>query len=596
MLLFLIATNLLQRSVDRWFSAPVEEVLRGGAEMTVQLRERSEQRLLRQAATAAGELRDDRRPERLTTLQALLGVDFIALYQGQQLLHAIADARRIPRSLPPLPPATMLVSGTRSDRWRGGLLVRGWAPVDSAGTMVVVGDLLPREVLVNLERATAAEATFEEMKLARGTITSTTLLVFLAVTLLLLFATVWVGLYLSRRFTEPLLAVAAATQRVAEGNRLEEVAIPASDEVAVLVDSFNAMVRRVRATEAEILASNQELETLLATIPTGVLTVTAERDRFRPNPAAARLLGLASAARRWLDLDVLASPELAALHQQLAGDTPPTHPVELNLEVDGTVRRVEVSVRPLPGGGFVVAIDDLTQLLRAQRQAAWSEVARRIAHEIKNPLTPIRLAAERIQRRTAHLDDDLRQVVHDGCSAIIAQVTDLKSLVDAFHQYARMPAVNPRPASVAQLVHDVTALYGDLRSGLRVRLQDPSGPLRALVDPTLLRLALVNLLDNAVEAVGEVGEVSVRAAREARGLVIEVSDDGAGLPTEDTGLLVQPFYSTKGRGSGMGLALVQRIVVDHGGTLELVPRAPRGTSARLVLPAACLLEANEELH
>ena len=202
------------------------------------------------------------------------------------LATAPAAAQQFPTTPPPLRWEEVPPSGVRANRWRGGLLVRAWAPVGGSG-VVVVGDMLPRELLLDLESTTAAHATFQEMKLQRGTVTATTVLVFLAVTLLLLFATVWVGLFLSRRFTEPLLAVAAATQRVAEGNRLEEVTIPASDEVAVLVDSFNAMVRRVRATEAEILASNQELGTLLATVPTGVLTVSPDGSRFRPNPAAA---------------------------------------------------------------------------------------------------------------------------------------------------------------------------------------------------------------------------------------------------------------------------------------------------------------------
>jgi len=592
--LFLIATNLLQRSIDRWFSAPVEEVLRGGAAVTVQLRELAEDRLRRQASVAADELLAHHGTDRLTELQALLGVDVIAFYQGQRLVHAIADPRRIPRSLPPLPPGELLAPGSRSDRWRGGLLVRAWSPVGTDGGTVVVGDLLPREVLVHLERATAAEATFQEMKLERGAITSTTILVFLAITLLLLFATVWVGLYLSRRFTEPLLAVAAATQRVAEGNQLEEVAIPASDEVAALVNSFNAMVRRVRSTEREILASNQELATLLATIPTGILTLAADGGRFRPNPAAARLLGGPIEAGQWRPLADLPEAVLATITGHLHEGAGTAAPVEVGLEVEGTIRHVEVTVRPLAGGGHVVAMDDLTQLVRAQRQAAWSEVARRIAHEIKNPLTPIRLAAERIQRRTSGLDGELREVVGEGCAAIIAQVADLKALVDAFHEYARMPAVSPRGADVGQLLQDVVALYGDLRDGLDINLERPTGSLAAVVDPTLLRLALVNLLDNAVEALPDGGRIVVRAAVDHRALVIEVEDDGVGLPTDDATLLVQPFYSTKGRGSGMGLALVQRIVVDHGGSLELERRLSQGTRARIVLPGALIGDPGTE--
>ncbi len=588
--MFLIATNLLQHSIDRWFSSPVEETLRSGAAVTVQVRELYEQRLVRQAAVAAAELRGDPDPGRLPRLHTTLGVDLIALYDGEQLLQATGDARRIPSSPPTLRWQSLPPSGVRAERWLGGLLIRAWQPIGSGDRLVVVGDMLPRELLLHLERATGAHASFQEMKPERSTIKATTILVFLAVTLLLLFTTVWIGLYLSRRFTEPLLAVAAATRRVAEGNQLEEVSIAATDEVAVLVDSFNAMVRRVRATEAEILASNQELATLLATVPTGVLTVDAAGAEFRPNPAAARILGRPDWARQWLPLQELDRPGLQPLYQRLQPGQPRDARWELEVEVEGATRQLEVVAKPLPGGGGVVAIDDLSQLVRAQRQAAWSEVAQRIAHEIKNPLTPIRLAAERIQRWAGRLEGDVRDIITSGCEAIIAQVTGLKELVDAFRLYARMPGVNPRPSSLSQIVREVGSLYEGLRSQLRVAVELPSTELWAAVDPVLLRQALVNLLDNAADAIAEEGTITVSARSRAADVVIEVTDTGVGLPIDDVEMLLQPFFSTKGRGSGMGLALVHRIVTDHGGTLELENRASSGAVARIVLPGAVCAE------
>ncbi len=584
---FLLATNFLQQSIERWFSTPVEAVLRGGAEMTVELRRLVEERLVRQGRVAAGQLDGITRPGELARLQGLLGVDFLALYRGTELVEAVADPRRISGSVPPLRWLELEPSGVRAERWRGGLLIRAWVP---AGNLrVVVGDILPREVLLHLERATAADATFQEMKLERRSIASTTVLVFLAVTLLLLFAAVWLGLYLSRRFTEPLLAVAAATQRVAEGDRLEEVDIPATDEVAVLVHSFNAMVRRVRSTEAEIRASNQELTTLLATVPTGVLTVTADGCRFRPNPAAARILGQSAWVGEWQDLEALRRPGLEPLWVVLGRPEELDRKKQVELTVRDVQCQVEVSASHLPDGGYVVAVDDLTALVRAQRQAAWSEVARRIAHEIKNPLTPIRLAAERIQRRAGKLEGEVGDVVTSGCQAITAHVAGLKDLVDAFHQYARMPAVQPQPWPLNRLLRDVASLYQDLRDGLDIRVDVPAQELIVLVDPVLLRQALVNLIDNAVEATPSPGWIVLAGRAEDADLVVEVKDSGIGLPTDELELLVQPFYSTKGRGSGMGLALVHRIVTEHGGTLSLLRLTPQGTVARMVFRRALQL-------
>ena len=594
--IFLIATNILQRSIDQWFSSPVEETLRSGAAVTVQVRELIEQRLQRQVQVAARELTDDASPQHLPKLRTLLGVDLVALFEGPQLLEAVTDPRTIPTTPPSLRWEHLPASGVRANRWRGGLLVRAWAPVGDASMIVVVGDMVPRKLLLDLESTTAAHATFQEMKLQRGTVTSTTVLVFLAVTLLLLFATVWVGLLLSRRFTEPLLAVAAATQRVAEGNRLEEVAVPASDEVAVLVHSFNAMVRRVRATEAEILASNQELETLLATVPTGVLTVSSDGGHFRPNPAAARILGEADWAGQWLPLDELERHGLTTLHDRLLPGRSTDARDELDIEIGGSVRHLEIALKPLPGGGSVVTLDDLTVLVQAQRQAAWSEVAQRIAHEIKNPLTPIRLAAERMQRWSGRMEADVREIVESGCEAIIAQVTGLKELVDAFRLYARMPKVEPRPSSVSQIVREVASLYTGLRDGLAITIDGPPDDIEAVVDPVALRQALVNLLDNAVEAVQSSGKITMSLRADRDEVVLEVADTGVGLPTEDTETLVQPFFSTKGRGSGMGLALVHRIVIDHGGTLELENRQPAGALVRITLPQAAVSELEEALR
>ena len=584
-LIFLIATNLLQGSIDRWFSAPVETILRGGAEVTVQVRELIEDHLQRQAAVASEELGRSAGRQDLVRLQHLLGVDLVALYDGDDLEEMVADPRRIPASLPPLPWENLPPSGARADRWRGGLLLRAWS-LTADDRRVVVGDMLPRELLLHLENAIAADAQFQEMKQKQGTIAATTVLVLLAITLLLLFATVWIGLYLSRRFTEPLLVVAGATQRVAEGDALEEVEVPASDEVAVLVNSFNAMVRRVRTTEAETLTSNQELTTLLATVPTGVLSVDTEGRHFRPNPAAAAMLGHLEWAHSWQPLHDLDQEGLKDLYKRLLPGKPADIRSEIDLDTGGETFRIDITSRPLPGGGRVVAMDDLTQLIQAQRQAAWSEVAQRIAHEIRNPLTPIRLAAERIQRRADGLDGELREIVTSGCEAIVAQVAGLKELVDAFQEYARMPTINPQPTDLGRILRELCSLYGGVREGLDVRAGLPENEIWAMVDPALLRQALVNLLDNAVWAIPGNGSIRIAAHVRDRDVVIEVEDTGVGLPTEDTETLVEPFFSTKGRGSGVGLALVHRIVSDHGGTLELRSLKEGGARVRIVLDNA----------
>lgn len=581
--IFLIATNLLQHSIDRWFSSPVEDILRGGRDLAVELRETIEERLERQATYAASELENRTSGPSLADLQRVMAVDLLALFEDGILVEAVADPRRIPAPVPELRWSELESRGVRVERWRGGLLIRAWTPLGSENGRLVVGAILPSNLLLHLQRATDADTQFQEMKAQQGTVTATTILVFLSVTLLLLFSTVWIGLYLSRRFTEPLLAVVDATRRVAEGDALEEVVAPASDEVEVLVDSFNAMVRRVRATEQEILSSNHELATLLATIPTGVLTLSPDNARFRPNAAAANMLGHSLWQRTWQPIDSLKAPGLEELHLYLESADPPRQRLEIDLTVAGDSYHVEVSRRPLSGGGSVVAMDDLTELVAAQRQAAWSEVAQRIAHEIKNPLTPIQLAAERVQRRVAGLGGDLEKVLSSSCEAIIAHVSGLQALVDAFQQYARMPAITPQPWSMNRLVDETVALYEDFQEDLEVVTVLPEQTLWAMVDPAPFRQALVNLIDNAAAAITGRGRIEVHARADDHNAVLEILDTGGGLPTDDVQLLTQPFFSTKGRGSGMGLAIVDRIVRDHGGLFEIGNREDTGSRARIVL-------------
>jgi two-component system nitrogen regulation sensor histidine kinase NtrY len=282
--------------------------------------------------------------------------------------------------------------------------------------------------------------------------------------------------------------------------------------MAVLVDSFNAMVRRVRATEADIRASASEMATLLATIPTGVLTVDAAGRTFRPNPAAATMLGHPEWSGEWHMLDRLKQPGLEELHRRLADSSMRRTRFEADLETGISLLHVEVTITELADGGSVVAMDDLTQLVRAQRQAAWSEVAQRIAHEIKNPLTPIQLAAERIHRRAADLEPELSEVVSSGCEAIVTQVSGLKQLVDSFREYARMPSVEPRPASINRVLREVCSLYQGVREDLVIELALPDTDLIGMVDPVLLNQALVNLIDNSVAAIADSGTITVSAS------------------------------------------------------------------------------------
>ena len=260
----------------------------------------------------------------------------------------------------------------------------------------------------------------------------------------------------------------------------------------------------------------------------------------------------------------------------------------LTVHPGGVPRTLEMAVVPLGGSerpqGWVVAVEDLTPLLRAQRQAAWSEAARRIAHQIKNPLTPIRLAAERMARHMERGGGSLEEVIPQGCRAIVEHVQAMQQMVDAFARYAKLPPVVRRPVRLDTLVEQVGSLYQGVRAQVNTRVAEDIVGAEVLIDPEQFRQVLTNLVDNAIEASPDGEAVSIEVHRDEGEAVVEVADLGRGLGDEDPELFFQPFYSTKGRGSGVGLAIVQRIVADHGGTVRLVPNRPRGVRAVVSVP------------
>jgi two-component system nitrogen regulation sensor histidine kinase NtrY len=589
-LISLLAASLFSRLVSSWFSAPVESVVEAGAQVAEGLRRASEARAQRCAEGLAVQLR------RLDP--ARWGGELERLHRELQAAHTGLWRQGLPvlefqdlrlgalTRLPALGPKDLATPGARVDRVAGRLVVRAWVPLDGE-SVVVCGEVWPEDVTQAQSKLATAAASYQALKLQRPAITATLVLTFGGLALVAVFAAVWTGLYLSRTFTEPLVALAATTAAVAEGGELVEVPVPGEDEVALLVSSFNSMVRRLKAKEQELRATVARLDAVLGAVRAGVLWLDEEKRMVVGNPAAAAMLNLPALCHGPIPVTILSEQGLGRLEETIR-QAASGFRSSLTLYPAGVPRHLEVTVaglqRQSEQGGWVVVLEDLTQLLRAQRQAAWSEVARQIAHQIKNPLTPIRLAAERIAKHFAEGRGDLKEVVQAGCRAIVDHVRSMQELLDAFARYAKLPPVQRRPVAVGPLLQQTVRLYQGLKEGVAVRLEDQVGEREAWLDRDLFRQVLVNLLDNALEASPSPGEVLVRAFWEGEELVVEILDRGPGLPVEDPDLLFQPFYSSKGRGSGVGLAVVLRIVTDHGGSVRLLPREGGGVKAVVRLP------------
>jgi two-component system nitrogen regulation sensor histidine kinase NtrY len=313
------------------------------------------------------------------------------------------------------------------------------------------------------------------------------------------------------------------------------------------------------------------------------------------NPAAMRLLELDASIVGLSAVDVFRRPGLApinALLDQAARGRTEAFAQEVAIVREGRELHVAAAVTRLTGAGgeyegSVLVLDDVTPLIRAQKVAAWREVARRLAHEIKNPLTPIQLSAERMRRKLSALEPPQSELVQECTTTIIGEVESLKSLVDEFSQFARMPAPRAIPADLHQLLNDALALYNGLFTDVQFERHFADDLPQVRVDPEQMRRVVINLVDNAIEAMDRRGTIAIETAHDPANSVVRVTvaDDGPGIPPEERDKLFLPYYSTKGRGSGLGLAIVRRIVAEHGGSIDLTDNVPRGTRFTIELPA-----------
>lgn len=444
------------------------------------------------------------------------------------------------------------------------------------------------------------------------------LLMLLFFTLLLLFSVTWVALFLAKQVTVPIQALAEGTREVSAGNFEYQVPEQSQDELGLLVRSFNTMTGQLRDSRSQIdqftrnlqLAvqelerRRQLMEAVLENIPASVLSLDSSGAVLRANSAVLRMFG--AAARDVASLEILLGPDAARIIGELMRRSLRMGVVSREIEsvVAGRVLHLAVTVSSLgprrANSGFVVVFDDLTELLRAQKLAAWQEIARRIAHEIKNPLTPIQLSAQRLSRfierrnenpsSTAASDPELTRLVQE-CSRLIEQeVTTLADLVNEFSQFVRFPSAKLLPTDANALVQEALGIFSGRLDGLVVKtaLADHLPAVRA--DASLLRSVLVNLIDNAAEALENARcreiAISTRAYAESDTVEICVSDTGYGISPEDKDKLFLPHFSTKDRGTGLGLAIAARIVAEHGGTLHVEDNSPVGSRFLVLLPVA----------
>ncbi|MEW6520692.1 MAG: ATP-binding protein [Thermodesulfobacteriota bacterium] len=624
-LLFFIALQFVSTSMDYWFNIKVEQSLLESLHVAQDVYQEKREEMQRLGGNIARRLEAqyEGRPEAaaldafLTDIVDRHGLVSLEIVSPQRATITriaagpFANPAQVPEILPDL--LRKALSGDAGQiaiqQTQGGELVRSLIPftLGAAGDkphVLIVSALIPQSRLDRMQIISSGLEGYRQLMQLKQPIKTSLLVILLVVTLLIVFSAVWFGFFVARSLTDPIDKLAIATRRVADGELDFVVETDAGDEMGTLVESFNQMTRDVLASQKELEASNQELENrrryteiILQNVAAGVISLDADGRITTINRFAEELLKIDK--QRILNHDY--RQVLNAQHQEVLGNFyaelarsgKGTIELPLRLKVRDASFSLRVNMTRLVDEfgkelGVVLVFDNLTELEKAQRMAAWREVARRIAHEVKNPLTPIQLSAQRLRKR--YLDKLGEEgEVFDVCTrTIVNQVDELKRLVSEFSNFARMPAVQKSMNSLPEMAQEAMVLFREGHKHINFSFVCHGEVPRFPFDLKQMKRVLINLLDNAVAAVGKGGSIRVEiAADEVQRLVLlEVQDDGPGVRDEDKHHLFEPYFSTKKSGTGLGLAIASTVVADHGGYIRVKDNLPRGARFIIELPLA----------
>ncbi len=618
--LFIASAGVVHTTIESWFKAQVEESLQSSLVIAQAYYQRASENLLNTGSRVASEIaerslldpdRSDQLAQSLESRRAAEGLSSIQIRFPDGRQPVIAKDPQLGSVDVPAPRSSFLkiaLKGKTTSKILpldgGSDLVRAIVPLHSAdggqvNAVLVLDHYIPTSLAGRLFEISDAFGDYQEAKRMKGPVKTIYVLILLMVALLVLLIGFWFGMSLAREITDPIQQLAEGTAKIATGELDVYIEPMGQDELGALVRSFNKMTGDLRKSRDELVKVNLDLdnrrkymETVLKNVAAGVLSVDPDGRIATVNDSAGRLLRIQQKdilGKRIVDvLPAISANAVNAVMEELKSSgketlerqtTLPFPEGSLSLICFAGSLRDEESLNL----GFVLVFEDMTYLVKAQRMAAWRDVARRIAHEIKNPLTPIQLNAQRIRRKYMDAIKGDNEILDQCTSAIVDQVEQLKDMVNEFSKFARLPTANPVPDDLNEVVREVVDLYVQASEGIEFTFRpDPSVPLFDL-DKEQMKRALVNLLDNASAAVAHNGKVHVATAYDPdlSMVSIEVADNGHGVNPVDRERLFEPYFSTKSGGTGLGLSIVSAIVSDHGGFIRV--RDNPGGGARFVV-------------
>ena len=627
--LFFFSINFITSSIEFWFNVPVEQALENSLRVGGKVYDRVEdnnlfflERISYQIK--AKKLLDPKKEKALSqyikVVQREFNLDGVEVYAANTQRLSFSLAPELGNEDAGLVSAENLQKETSGNGVRSitqeipyGELIKtiGTIPfgvkASEAGGFVVVTILIPPDLYQNLQSISDGFEEYQQIKLYKKPVQITYFISLSIVALLVLFCAIWFGFYLAKTISIPIRDLAEGTRRVAEGELSFTIGSVADDEIGSLVNSFNKMTRDLRTSREQLELSARKLrdqnieieekrhymEFVLKNISAGVVTLDANGMVSTINKSAEKMLGVKSGQVLSKSFDTMLTVQNKDLAGEIMGNVSLARDasieVPLKLIIEGRPRSFLITVSALRDNsgqhmGIVMVFDDLTELEKGQRMAAWREVARRIAHEVKNPLTPITLSAQRLRRKYSQ---QLGEPVFEECTRTIIDHVDLiRNLVNEFSSFARFPSANPQPCELVPTIEETIALYREGHPNIKFEIQN-SGDIPLLnLDRQQMKQALINLIDNAIGAIRGDGAVSFAVTHDPilKRIRIEVADNGPGISNQDKTRLFEPNFSTKKTGMGLGLTIVSTIIADHNGVISVQDNIPHGAKFVIELP------------
>ncbi|MES1261882.1 MAG: ATP-binding protein [Acidobacteriota bacterium] len=597
---FMVLFNyyVMNRTLKYWFTGPTEHVVADFQHMTMVLEEQTKGKALAEAQLIAA------MPETLAQIENPdREVPWLEAFCRQ---HGISAARILPRDSM-RPAASFGRFASSAERAEESQAVTAMAPVMRAGATagsVVVSEAIPLNFEERLKDIRADARLFQQLRDGQRQLRANLLQILALIALFIFFVAGWLAQFLARQISGPISALLRAAEEVSRGNLGHRVEVRAMDELAQLVGGFNRMTADLEANRAELDARRRFTEAILESIPTGIISLDASGAVRRVNKALDEMLP-ESNARSASRLDDLFPKEDAAEIRYLMNRARRTGLAAHQIDVRTLSKTLHLAVTVAAvergrNSGFVVVIEDTSDLLRAQKAAAWSEVARRVAHEIRNPLTPIALSAERILRQLnrAALPPEVEHLLRECAGTILEETASVKRLVNEFSQFSRLPAARPVVCDLNEVLAAGISVFEGRLEGIELSLNLAAGLPPVCLDPEQFKRVVVNLVDNAAEAMQDSPVKTLHVTTRfglAENVEIVFADSGCGVTPDQKEKLFLPYFSTKDRDTGLGLAIVSHILAEHEATIRVEDNKPCGARFTVEVPAAILEEQKSPL-